>query len=345
MRRMSRFFCLILWSSFILSFLVVVPLLAQQRSTADTRAKVARLQEESEGEDLIDFSLLAVDQDSSLEIDFSDMASYYGFSEQDKSLMKIDLTLKNWEIVVPSSSKEIFFQYPSFLAPADIKANSIIFAGQKVLGVRLFFPPKRTTSYSVLPPFPIPFYSGSEGNQFLNKGVVKNVGAIKEIQLETYGQYQQVAVSLVLEDMYGKTMEIPFGDLNFSGWRRIVWQNPNYKKSSLDNIVNPKRDNPIMPPSYRFKELVFKHSEYDRVADIVAFVKSIKIIYDKSVNSEMDEIDTQEFWRNYYGDFESNGFPDYKKYILERFLVKRRQGQLQNKKSFIKADPIITADE
>jgi hypothetical protein len=320
---------------------VVFPVWAQLGAPVVAGGQVADIQGESGGEVLIDFSILAESPDSATEIDFSDMAPYYGFSQAEEPFMRIDLSIQNWEIFIPPASRYLAFQYPSYLAPAAVKSNSIIFAGEKVLGVRLFFPVGRQESFSVVPPFPIPFYSGENGNQFLNKGVIKNVGAIKEIQLETYGQYYKVDISIILEDMRGRTTEIPLGDLNFFGWRRMVWQNPDYNRLSSANIYDPKKENPIFPPAYRLKAIVFRHGMYDRVTDVLAYIKSIKVIYDEAWDEEAIQVDNEAFWRGYYNALDRSGFPAYKKYILERFLVKHRANILKSKESFIKADPII----
>ncbi|KAL0265458.1 UNVERIFIED_CONTAM: hypothetical protein PYX00_010817 [Menopon gallinae] len=101
-------------------------------STAKTQV-LADIYSQCPGDLLLDFSKLTGETVGQTEVDFSDMADYYGLSAEDKPLMKTDLSIENWRIFIPPASRELAYKFPSYLAPAVVKESSPVFAENEEL--------------------------------------------------------------------------------------------------------------------------------------------------------------------------------------------------------------------
>lgn len=308
---------------FSLLFFLIHSLTAQDNLTSSV---------ESGGEVLIDFSTLIEEISPETEIDFSDLSSLYGLPDEEKEKMKIDLSWRNWQLFIPPSILPFFNKNPSYIAPAQVKDSSPLFDGESILGMRLFFPVGKEETYTLYPPFPIPFEEGEKGSQFLNKGVIKNVGVIKEIQIDIYSENAGVKVSLNLENSKGKTLSIPFGNLNFWGWRRLIWLNPSYSKN-LNYLKSKLQD--TYGEDYRFKSLSFTHPSSSTKSDALLFIRSIKVIYDKGAEDISLEVGNNIILEEDQDSLEEFNIPYYKRYIIENYLDKKKSSVLKNNDSFV----------
>lgn len=288
-------------------------------------------QDELLGEILIDFSKLTEERDLETEIDFSDLSSLYGLPDEEKEKMKVDLSLKNWQLFIPPSVLPFFNQSPSYIAPAQVKDSSSLFQGESILGMRLFFPLGKEETYTLYPPFPIPFREGEEVNQFLNNGIIENVGSIKEIQIEVYSEYSDVKIFLNLENRKGQTLSVPFGNLDFWGWRRLIWSNPSYFKNY--NILKSDSQN-AYEEDYRLKSLSFVHSSSSRRTDALIFIKSIKVLYDKGEENISLGKENNIIYGEDQGYLNKSDIPYYKRYIIENYMNKKKSSVLKNNDSF-----------
>lgn len=272
--------------------LFVNALCAFAQATTATTAPAASDQANKEPVTLIDFSNL----DDTM-VDYSNTAGdQVPASEKDK--LKVDLSLKNWETELASSSQVGENQVLTFAAPATTKE------GKTVLGIRIHFPDGNYNSYCIIkPPFDIPAYEdkpgdpAGTGNKFTGKGILKNVGVIKYIQMYVNGRNFPHGIGLILEDENGMERNIFVDYLRFAGWRTLVWKNPDYITD-----VN-KRDiqlNPLYPqtmPFIKLKGIVIYRDASNIGGDFVSYVQDIKVAYDLAITSDQDlDINDEGVW-------------------------------------------------
>ncbi|MGI9256593.1 MAG: flagellar filament outer layer protein FlaA, partial [Salinispira sp.] len=137
---------------------------------------------------LIDFNTI---NGANTEIDISTDAQ----SDQ----LIVSLNIDDWRVILNSSANSVSNQSVSTIKTSTV--NGGMFAGESVLGARIHFPVAPVNAWGLIkPPFEIPAYYGAGGSQFMNNGVVINVGTIKEIRTYVYGLNYPHSISVILED-------------------------------------------------------------------------------------------------------------------------------------------------
>jgi hypothetical protein len=274
---------------------------------------------------LIDFSKLAADakvgdakannEHTATMVDFSDVAGS-SYDEAIRKAMKTSLAIENWYVQLASSSRTVGNQAMSYTKESKLKANAKTFDGEEmanktVMGVRIHFPLPLYNSYAlILPPFEIPAYSnktelrgdkvldvaGDTGTKFDSFGVVKNVGILKSVEATLYGSNFPNGFGVVVKDQDGVEQTIFLDYLEFDGWRKLVWNNPNYITEVRNREV---RKYPLYPKSEPFLKLVglvFYRDSMQDGGDIVTYVKDIKITYDKALLESQRDINDEAIW-------------------------------------------------
>jgi hypothetical protein len=198
--------------------------------------------------------------------------------------------------------------------------------GYTVLGARIRFPESAFNNWALIkPPFEIPAYDdvwtdergaikadyadklekdsrGSynydasilnkedRGAKFLNgKGVVRNVGVLKSIDLTVYGCQFKNSISVLLKDENDIVTEYHMPQyLDFDGWRKITWVNPNYIANAANRDLYVV---PLYPRSEPFIKLYgFRvYRQGDQLGgDFVTYIKDVVITYDEAVMERED---------------------------------------------------------
>lgn len=274
---------------------------------------------------LIDFSRLAADvklgdaetnnEHTATLVDFADVAGS-SYDEEVRKAMKTSLAIENWYVQLASSSRTVGNQAMSYTKESQLKANAKPFdgeemAGKTVMGVRVHFPLAMYNSYAIVaPPFEIPAYSnktelrqdqiveveGDNGTKFDNFGVVKNVGVLKSIEVTAYGSNFPNGFGVLVKDQMGNEQTIFMDYLEFDGWRKLVWNNPNYITEVRNREV---RKYPLYPNSEPFLKLVgliFYRDSMQQGGDIVTYIKDVKITYDKALLETQRDINDEAIW-------------------------------------------------
>jgi hypothetical protein len=83
---------------------------------------------------------------------------------------------------------------------------------------------------------------------------------------------------------------------NFDGWKELRWDNPQYVTEGRNREL---RIFPLYPKSVPFVKfggfLVSRDAASDG-GDFVAYIKDVKILYDKAVLEPVRDIDDEEIW-------------------------------------------------
>jgi len=260
---------------------------------------------------LIDFAKLLPDKDgknSATVIDYSKQAGT-SYTAADKALMKTSLAIEEWEVQLASSARTVENQTLSQIKGAKVKGQAAKYADETVMGVRIHFPEFGIHSWALIkPPFDIPAYSTLTkddgtvadekkiGGQFDGVGLLKNVGVIKNIQVNVLGRNYPNGLSLVLENEKGEESQIFLGYLNFDGWKSLQWNNPNYQSEvrNRELFVNPLY--PKSQPFVKLKGILIHRDGAKEGGDFVSYVKDIKMIYDLAVLERNEDVDDEGTW-------------------------------------------------
>jgi len=256
---------------------------------------------------LIDFSTLTADdsgQNTATIMDYGDEAGTR-YSEEEKAEMVSSLYIENWEVDLTSSSSTVTNNRNSYVKMVQVPDGAINFPGSTVMGIRIHFPEQSFNSYGfVKPPFDIPAYAthpndaeASKGNQFNGYGVLKNVGVIKSVSLNVKGMNFDQGIAVVLKNENEESINVPFGYLNFEGWKELVWENPNYIVEVRNREIKKHALYPRMSPSLSFESINFYKDGMMEGGDFIAYVKDISVTYDMAILEKVDaEINDEEVW-------------------------------------------------
>ncbi|MDR2110924.1 MAG: flagellar filament outer layer protein FlaA [Spirochaetaceae bacterium] len=301
---------------------------------------------------LIDFTKLAADiipdqnnpdrltQNRATMMDYARVAGG-SFTPEQRAVMKTSLAIRNWDVVLASSSRTVENQVRSYTDEARSTINNGF-----VMGVRVHFPVEPYNSWAIIkPPFDIPAFEPqatitdegeiqppAEGNNGITGpsrfegevddngrpsgglGVVKNVGTIKSVAVSAYGLNFPHGVSAILVDSQGNSQTVFLGYLNFDGWGELIWNNPMY----IENVRNRSlRLYPLYPtstPFVKFGGFLIQRDAANEGGDFIGYFKDVRIIYDKAVLDTTRDIDDEDLWHIIY-DRET----DKKRFEMERF--------------------------
>lgn len=269
---------------------------------------------------LIDFSLLVpdilMDQDNIIPqnrqttIDFSNTAGN-SFTQEQKQVMKSSLAIPNWFVELSSSSRTVTNDVLSYTKVVPSKQF------ENVMGVRIHFPVSYYNSWALIkPPFDIPAYDfdsadeqgivtapaeqpnfNTTASRFENGyGVVKNVGAVKSLQVQVYGLNFPHSLSALFVDGNGKTQTVFLGYLNFDGWAKLAWDNPQYISEVRARSLRIYPLYPTYSPYLRFAGFLIQRDGASDGGDFVAYFKDVQIVYDKAELETDKDIDDESSW-------------------------------------------------
>ena len=204
--------------------------------------------------------------------------------------MKVDLHPSRWNVVVNYSSFDVESRNKTY--PMLVTTNIKSLSNQQVLAARVFFPQKYAHSnVFISPPFEIPsFYIDTENNpddfmgtMFLNKGVIRNVGIIRKIGVYLCGHNFNYALYVRVKDQRGIERDLFIGYMNFRGWQKRSWVNPDYDKHlRLREIYEKVR--PYYPDEYPYIKLMgfyINRISTEVTGNFVTMIKEVTVEYDE----------------------------------------------------------------
>jgi len=275
---------------------------------------------------LIDFAKLNADiiagpdgkmtQNRRSVMDYSNVAGA-SFTTEQKALMRTSLAIGNWEVALNSSARNVTSVSVSGARAAPVSQNAKNFAGQTVLGVRVNFPNWNSNANAVIKPsFEIPSYEpmaqvGDDGvvqeptaedkatgiSRFEDGfGVIKNVGVVKSIAVNTYGMNFPHGLYVLMKDANNEERRYFMGFLQFDGWREITWQNPEYVSEVRTREVRLYPAYPTAFPYQKFVGFMVTRDAAHDGGDFVAYFKDVKLIYDKAVLNTVRDFEDEDLW-------------------------------------------------
>jgi hypothetical protein len=264
-------------------------------------------------------------QNKTTMMDFSGTAGA-SYTDEQKKQMRTSLAIRNWDILFASSSRNNINQSLSMTAEATVASDAKKYAGQTVMGFRIHFPVADFNSWArISPPFEIPAFAKKatiddqgaitdakdngpdgltrfEGSYDANAkittayGVVKNVGVIKSLAVTVKGLNFPHGLSVVLKDADGNDQTIFLGYLNFDGWKTIQWDNPAYVQDVRNRELRLFPLYPKSTPMVKFDGFLVTRDAEHEGGDFVAYVKDVRILYDKAVLEAGRDIDDESVW-------------------------------------------------
>lgn len=275
---------------------------------------------------VVDFALLNADivdngngqmtQNRRTIMDFG-VAAGASYTDQQKSLMRTSLAISEWEVVLNSSARNPVSTAVSYAVEAKVSDEAKNFAGQKLMGVRVKFPEwTNNANATIKPSFDIPVYEpmaqvDDEGNlkepseeekasgkvRFEGGyGVVRNVGVIKSIAVNTYGMNFPHGLYVLIKDENNEVKRYFMGYLLFEGWREMIWTNPVYISQVKSREVRLYPAYPTALPYVVFAGFSITRDASHDGGDFVGYFKDVKIIYDKAILSTTRDFADEDIW-------------------------------------------------
>ena len=275
---------------------------------------------------VIDFALLNADiiadkagnptQNRRTVMDFGVVAGASYTAEQ-KALMRTSLAIGEWEVILNSSSKNPTTVSLSRTAESKVSDEARNFKGQIVMGVRINFPEwMNNASADIRPAFYIPAYEpmatvsddgnvqdpteeekASQKSRFEEGyGVVKNVGVVKSIAVNTYGMNFPHGLYVLVRNEHNEAKRYFMGYLLFDGWREMVWTNPSYITQVKSREVRLYPAYPTALPYIAFDGFSITRDGSHDGGDFVGYFKDVKVIYDKAVLNTVRDFADENIW-------------------------------------------------
>jgi hypothetical protein len=285
----------------------------------------------AEERNLIDFTKLAADittdggdapnENRVTMMDYTrgSRASYTGAVE---GLMRTSLAIQNWEVVLAPSSRNVTNARLSYVLPTQSTTRGT------VMGIRVHFPLEPVNSWArVVPPFEIPAYEpnadvaddgtiseaadggdgintpsrfegpvGDDGKPSGGYGVVKNVGTIREIEVNYYGLNFPHSLSVVLLDDLGNEHIYPMGSLRTDGWHNLVWRNPSYVSEVRNRSIRLYPLYPQTTPFVKFGGFVVHREGSDVGGDFITYIQNVNVVYDLATLDTPPDINSEGRW-------------------------------------------------
>ncbi|MDR1389155.1 MAG: flagellar filament outer layer protein FlaA [Treponema sp.] len=243
------------------------------------------------------------------------------FTDEQKRIMKTSLAIRNWTVLLASSSRTVNREVLTYAEEAQSKQYGT------VLGVRINFPVEPWNSWALIkPPFDIPAFepagtvdddgniTGEESNVMAlsrfegpdedgdgrpdyGLGVVKNVGTIKAVSVRVYGLQFPHSLSSVLINNQGEEKTVFMGYLGFDGWGDLTWDNPAYITEVRNREVRLVPLYPNSTPFVKFGGFLIKRDADKVGGDCIVYFRDVKMIYDKAVLDTDPDIDNEGLWK------------------------------------------------
>ncbi|MDR0539859.1 MAG: flagellar filament outer layer protein FlaA [Spirochaetaceae bacterium] len=233
------------------------------------------------------------------------------YTAEQKQAMITPLAVPQWLVQLASSSKTVTNEQLSYTRVANSKEFG------NVMGVRVHFPVGPYNSWALIkPPFDIPAYNFQVGNEDGTvtepaekpnfsatksrfeggNGVLKNVGAIKKVQVRVYGLNFPHSLSAVYIDGNGKEHVVFMGYLNQEGWQELTWNNPAYIQDVRLRAVRLYPLYPAYAPYIRFGGFLVQRDAANEGGDFVTYFKDVKVIFDKAQLEGERDINDEDEW-------------------------------------------------
>ena len=275
---------------------------------------------------VVDFSLLNADivadkagnmtQNRRTVMDFGVVAGA-SYTDEQKALMRTSLAIGEWEVVLNSSSRNPMTIGLSKTTEAKVSDEAKNFAGQKLMGVRVNFPEwLNNSSAEIRPSFIIPAYeemaqvddngnvqeptaeekASGKSRYEDGYGVVKNVGVIKSIAVNTYGMNFPHGLYVLIRNENNEVKRYFMGYLLFDGWKELIWNNPSYISQVKSREVRLYPVYPTALPYVSFAGFAITRDGSHNGGDFVGYFKDVKMIYDKAVLQTARDFADEDIW-------------------------------------------------
>lgn len=205
----------------------------------------------------------------------------------------------NWVVWLNESARLTENRRNSYVTNTESQGNGGTWEAGNVLGVRVHFPIAAWNSYALVKPgYELEMYGGAEGTKYTEgKGVIHNVGEIRSVSSWVYGRNYLIAYFVNIQNELGELKSYPMGNVYFSGWRQLRWENSEYLANVRDRVLIREPLYPKMMPSIKLDSIGFYRTKDTRGGDFIVYVKDIMVEHDLAVVDFEEDIDDEGTWQ------------------------------------------------
>lgn len=255
-------------------------------------------------------------------LDFNVISEESAFGENNtEKILKKSIFIDNWRAVLNESSDFPLNRRFSYTKKVEVNVDNLSKRLDKevrknikenVLGLRVLFPNNRNRGFvDIMPKYTVNplIYKQKYTDKEKERGYLKNVGILKNIDVFIKGKNYPINLYIVLQDSVKGEIKIKMGSLNFNGWRKLSWKNNSYIQNIEDRV--DAKEYPLYPvkiPYLMFKKFVFEREFAPRsgsvVTDFICYISKINVTYDKAIifpedEGRKDDITDEDVWGVY----------------------------------------------
>ncbi|URA10487.1 flagellar filament outer layer protein FlaA [Thermospira aquatica] len=205
-----------------------------------------------------------------------------------------DFLLESWTVKLNESANLDQNRFQSYCKPVESKRFGT------VIGARIHFPTWKNNANALLqPPFPIKIYDDEGRYMNISNGVMPNVSEVRSVSMWISGRNYPYGASVRFRDKNEEYKEFFVGWLNFEGWRKLMYVNPNFSERFNAKIL---RREPLYPKDvpYLVLDAIIIYRYADQIGgDFVTYIKSIDMEYTPYVvdSDVVEDINDEEVWQ------------------------------------------------
>ena len=170
------------------------------------------------------------------------------------------IAIDDWRVIHPPASQTNNSLTRSYIREVQSRLHGTI------MGVRIYFPPELRrfpTQVTIQPPT-----ENGIGRLEIEGGI-----RLRSVSMNVNSLYLPVGlgISLSIRVNDRDNMTLPMGDLNFEGWRELVWHNP--------NLARERENNTGFYDSVSFNNFIV-HNIAEHDGDTIFYIRDVKLSYD-----------------------------------------------------------------
>lgn len=245
-------------------------------------------------------------QESSFEsllLDFNEMSNY----KEDPDPGVRGIYTGNWVARLNSSADFVYSRKLTYvkISPVKNSPDTTVFSGGEnsgnVLGVRVHFPKSDANAFAEVQPLTQVMYDQNGSYKFFaaGRGLISNVSIIKRIRSYIFGHNYPFMAGISLEDSEGNIRSYPLGNLEYTGWRELVYENSSYIEDARLREIQVVPIYPRVEPFIKVNSLTFFRHGDRPTGDFISYLSWVRVNYDKALPDEEDKdgIDDESIWK------------------------------------------------
>ena len=171
----------------------------------------------------------------------------------------------------------------------------------KCMGIRIHFDKSYNNDWArIHPRLPISDFTLQDNTT--PTGMIEAVGYIKRVSCLVRGLNYRHSLELRMKNERDEYYNVVMGGLYFSGWKRLVWSNPDYVMDIGKRDIMKRPLYPQYAPFLKFDSLMIYKAPGEVGGDFVLYIKDIQVEYEPYPLGGLADIPDEDVWEIQYNE-------------------------------------------